>query len=376
MSILYFGKNGCIISHERYIDYIYKETKGSTEFYSFSLKSDLFNIVSPYLRDVQLHNHHCLKNLHCSRNKKKRKKNNSEVNLTYHEVKFIKSIFHEVTANEIVKTKLFSLDSVIDVTNNVEARSASKSHFENISKDSIVQVFNGKNENSTAIIVVIDNKTYIIPAMCQFFNCNILDLPSKISEDIKFDFILLDPPWWNKYIRRKRKKKEEEGYKMMYDKEISSIPLQRLLEKDGLVAVWCTNSPSHLKALTDDIFPSWSIKYVSTWFWIKVTKKGETVCEFSDPPGKQPYERIVFACATERSKSYKNPEDKKIIISIPSAIHSHKPPLSELMNGYLNDTPKCLELFARYLLPGWTSCGDQVLSLQNISLYNMKISTP
>lgn len=61
---------------------------------------------------------------------------------------------------------------------------------------------------------------------------------------------------------------------------------------------------------------------------LKVTKKGVPVCDFSDPPNKQPYERIIFASCLGRNKYLKMPEDKKIIISVPSAIHSHKPPLT------------------------------------------------
>lgn len=56
-------------------------------------------------------------------------------------------------------------------------------------------------------------------------------------------------------------------------------------------------------------------------------------------------------------------------MSVPSSIHSQKPPLSDVMKNYLPKDFKALELFARYLLPNWTSFGNEVLKLQHVSLY-------
>lgn len=41
----------------------------------------------------------------------------------------------------------------------------------------------------------------------------------------------------------------------------------------------------------------------------------------------------------------------------------------ELLIPYLPSTPKCLELFARYLLPNWTSYGLETLKFQHQFLY-------
>lgn len=57
---------------------------------------------------------------------------------------------------------------------------------------------------------------------------------------------------------------------MMYNSEISSIPLKRWISNESLVAVWCTNSKTHLNAVINEIFPKWGLKYVSSWFWLKV----------------------------------------------------------------------------------------------------------
>jgi len=95
-----------------------------------------------------------------------------------------------------------------------------------------------------------------------------------------------------------------------------------------------------------------------------------------------------------------NIPDGKLVISVPSAVHSHKPPLTgvyfkwkvyydfathtaskvkikillkflEIIKEYLPNEPKCLEIFARYLLPGWTSWGLEILKFQHLSLYEI-----
>ncbi|RZC36563.1 methyltransferase-like protein 4, partial [Asbolus verrucosus] len=173
-------------------------------------------------------------------------------------------------------------------------------------------------------------------------------------------------PWWNKYIRRKRKHSDQ-GYNMMFNEQLKNVPLENHLNDDSLVVVWCTNSSQHLNALRDEIFPKWGVKYVGKWYWVKITQSGEVVCPFSKPPRKQPFEQIIFAAKEERA--FPNPPCDKLVVSIPSSLHSHKPPLTRLLESFLPSKPACLEVFARYLLPDWTSYGNEVLRFQHESLY-------
>lgn len=143
------------------------------------------------------------------------------------------------------------------------------------------------------------------------------------------------------------------------------------------------------------------------YFQFQITKYGRTICEFDLPLKKQPFERIFIACHNESIQDFKIP-DEKLIFSIPSAIHSHKPPLHGLWNNIHNlsviknvhflllflfyliefiqvfvfldlfrtylietdDEKSFLELFARYLLPNCTSIGLEVLKLQNLQLFS------
>nr|CAD7569452.1 unnamed protein product [Timema californicum] len=161
-------------------------------------------------------------------------------------------------------------------------------------------------------------------------------------------------------------------YQMMYNKDLVEIPIASLIGPGSLVAVWCTNCESHVNSLKTSVFPAWGLSYLGKWFWIKVTRSGKPVCSFSDPPGKQPFEQIIFGWKETKERVLPLPPDGMVVVSVPSAIHSHKPPLSELLSTFLPENPQCLELFARYLLPGWTSWGLEVLKLQDIMLYEQK----
>ena len=62
----------------------------------------------------------------------------------------------------------------------------------------------------------------------------------------------------------------------------------------------------------------------------------------------------------------------RVIISVPSAIHSHKPPLIEVFKelNMIDENSECLEIFGRNLTPGWTTFGNEALKLQNIRYFD------
>ena len=112
-----------------------------------------------------------------------------------------------------------------------------------------------------------------------------------------------------------------------------------------------------------------------------MTKYGEAVCDFSEA-GKQPYEVILIGRKMMDKSGTTNSENiiedlipkDSVIISTPSAIHSHKPPLSDIINTFVlrenGESKKKLEIFGRYLLSGWTTVGDEVTKLQSVHLFD------
>lgn len=57
-----------------------------------------------------------------------------------------------------------------------------------------------------------------------------------------------------------------------------------------------------------------------------MTQAGDTICNFNSAPGKQPYELLILGSALQKNKV--DIPDGRLMISVPSAVHSHKPPLT------------------------------------------------
>lgn len=334
MSILFENENGYYISHKLYFHKLYE-----TQNWKYNLKSQLFEINVPFKQ----------KKLWRKNTPEKFDENDEDL-----KAKFFKFI-HVLRENDLILIKH-------NVENNEIAVETAELAYEESGKALIMNAFGSNIDN--AKMQQLNNFSFIFPQNCEFFCKDVLDMSMYLKNRL-FDLIILDPPWWNKYIRRKRKKSNH-GYKMMFNKELEDIPVGKLLEEEGLVVVWCTNSNRNMDELLSEIFPKWGIKLISKWYWMKITQTGQPVCDFSDPPGKQPYEQIIFG---SKKTLFKIPDNQKLVVSVPSAIHSHKPPLIKLLKPFLPENPVCLEVFARYLLPNFTSYGNEVLRFQHESLY-------
>lgn len=67
--------------------------------------------------------------------------------------------------------------------------------------------------------------------------------------------------------------------------------------------------------------------------------------------------------------------DQRLLVSVPSTLHSHKPSLSAVLKPYISPNSQCLEMFARSLQSDWTSWGNEVLKFQHISYFTKETNT-
>lgn len=365
MSLLHVSEEGWIVSHLQYLDEIYRKVRYENGFCALGFNKMIFEINSQYLRQNQIAQTIQESQDNTITHKKKRKRLQLLPQKDLEKINHVKQAFGAMMT--VARSKgLFSRNNFFD--NNEVARLASMRFYQDTYSLKDENLY-GSNDTDDAIVSEAHNKKYVFPRKCTFYSYDVRDIEKKIELSNQYDFILLDPPWWNKSIRRKKMKCAEASYKMMYNEELVKIPIKKLLHSNGIVAVWCTNSSNHLNSIINEIFPSWGIIYRAKWYWLKVTQAGDTICNFNSAPGKQPYELLVLGTALEKGKI--DIPGGKLMISVPSAVHSHKPPLTEIIKDYLPDEPKCLEIFARYLLPGWTSWGLEILKFQHLSLYEI-----
>lgn len=249
--------------------------------------------------------------------------------------------------------------------------------------------FHGENNFPQGTTTKFNLQTFLIPSNCKFFNKKIEDIETFLPGNAtnKFDYIVIDPPWKNRYIKRvKKSSANKQGYFTMSDEEILKIPLENYIKKSSIVVVWCTNSESHINSLKSKILAKWKLKLLSTWQWVKVDKNGELFCAIDG--NKKPFEQIFIATHEANESFDERLRQDLFIFSQPSSIHSHKPLLigekfeliitqfrlicglfTDLFCQHLPQPLNCLEIFARNLYENFTSVGLEVLKLQNILLY-------
>nr|XP_040023833.1 N(6)-adenine-specific methyltransferase METTL4 [Gasterosteus aculeatus aculeatus] len=229
-----------------------------------------------------------------------------------------------------------------------------------------------ENEAQWAAVVPLMGGEYVIPPHAAFLLSDFTRIRPLVRCGRRFDLIVMDPPWENKSVKRSRR------YSSLPSSQLKRLPIPTLASPNCLVVTWVTNRPSHLRFVRDELYPHWGLEVVAQWFWVKVTASGEFVFPL-DSDHKKPYEVLVlgrYRCAAgDAASSPGTPEvpveDQRLIVSVPSALHSQKPCLSEVLKPHVGGGAECLELFARSLQPGWTSWGNEVLKFQHTSYFTL-----
>lgn len=350
METIFINEKCCIfLNHKTLIDNLYQQATTCNK-KSYSLQQELFNF-KPKENSISLET-----------------KDSNRIKLTNRKRKA------ETETEIILKEKLF----VQPFLERIQENFTGSTHFtENIPRfwEELQEFpqFHGSNQTNEFQTTQFSQKDFIIPPQTKFFNHKVEDLQKLLPELETYDVIIMDMPWHNKYIKRLKKVKSSLGYQMLDNDSLKKMPIHQLIHTDSLVVIWCTNALQHRKAIEEEFLPKWNLQLLHALKWFKINTLGDLISPLKPEGYKQPYEMVYIAYHKER----KNTNDlKKLIsvdclISIPSIIHSHKPPLITWLKKYLTNSEsfKGLEIFARYLQPQFTSIGLEVLKLMDKRLY-------
>ncbi|XP_038171386.1 N(6)-adenine-specific methyltransferase METTL4 isoform X2 [Arvicola amphibius] len=227
-----------------------------------------------------------------------------------------------------------------------------------------------ENNSSFSRMITLMGQKYLLPPNSSFLLSDISCMQPLLNCSKTFDVIVIDPPWQNKSVKRSNR------YSCLSPQQIKRMPVPKLAAADCLVVTWVTNRQKHLCFVKEELYPSWSVEVIAEWYWVKITRSGEFVFPL-DSPHKKPYECLVLGRFREKTAlELRSPDvnvppvpDGKLIVSVPSLLHSHKPPLAEVLKDYIKPGGQCLELFARNLQPGWMSWGNEVLKFQHVDYF-------
>ena len=322
---------GALISHQKFLEQLYGQ--------EFIMK-DLFDIKTPFMMDEQAR-------ATITAASKKRKKRQE----------FLPSKLELKMLELLKKLEFEQPPTKEDVLENNKKLRLKASEVMNKAVMNYKSLSGGNSSDK-----VMHKGDYVLPPNCRFFS---VDVSKKVFEnETNFKAILMDPPWTNKHV--KRRKNNSDSYQMLSNQEIfDNLPqFDSILDENGLLIIWCTAK------VLDTVkywIENWNLEIKATWYWLKLTKSGQTVTNWNHPH-KKPYEPLIIA---GHPKSQIQVENEWILASVPSGIHSHKPPLWPILRdmNLLGDKDECLEIFGRYLLPFTTTFGNQCLLFQSKNVF-------
>ncbi|KAF2766299.1 MT-A70-domain-containing protein [Teratosphaeria nubilosa] len=186
----------------------------------------------------------------------------------------------------------------------------------------------------------------------------------------EFDFCVIDPPWPSRSVKRTHRTAGSTYATSATVEELKALLLGTRLDTlmaDGcLVGMWITNKPAVRDVVlgSSGIFSQWGLSLTEEWIWLKTTMHGEPVTQL-DGLWRRPYEVLLLGRKqSEPSASTGDSSDvvRRVILAVPD-LHSRKPCLKSLIEEKMADASsyKALEVFARHLVAGWWSWGNECI---------------
>ncbi|KAI9726786.1 MAG: hypothetical protein M1828_000642 [Chrysothrix sp. TS-e1954] len=235
------------------------------------------------------------------------------------------------------------------------------------------------NDTNTSCTLEIQSKfaslpgfTFHVPPRSAFIlsRCEVPSLLHSVARQFaskgRFDFILLDPPWPNRSASRKSSYRTNSDLRSL-EELLVGLDLDMHIATGGYIAVWITNRPAvrELVLGASGLFKVWNISLVEEWAWMKVTQQGEPVTPINGT-WRKPYEILLIGKAPLDRMLVAEPMDtvtRRTVLAVPD-LHSRKPCLKQIFERILlqgREDYRGLEVFARHLVSGWLSWGDEVL---------------
>ncbi len=183
-----------------------------------------------------------------------------------------------------------------------------------------------------------------------------------------YSVILSDPPWqfvgWANSNRS-----PERHYPTMPLESICSLPVKNIANSNSILFLW---SPLSFLERALQVMKEWGFKYSTEFTWVKTAKNGNIRIGMGGNV-RNTSEHLLIG------KRGNFPLPKNNFPSTFQALqtdHSRKPPRSyEIIENMYPDASR-IELFARYVYPGWTGVGNEAEPLpKNVYIPKGKMYT-
>lgn len=259
------------VIHQNDIGFLICHRKFSEEIYGKPYKSVLFDLRTPFLKDLEAQAE--AKALECGLprvRKRKRKKVTGEGNSLPLEESKVTSFLLQLSTFFMPKPTAADLHE-----NNRPSRDAvaqlMSSPFAIQCQNVAVEQSAFTNSSDQVTQEEIFGQQFLLPPFSEFYKQNVEELSLLVNAGRRFSLVVIDPPWTNRFIKRKRTTEGKTGrYHSMSNEFLAQMPISSFCADNCLVAIWCTNSATHINELFNTLLPAWNLSYVATWYWIKV----------------------------------------------------------------------------------------------------------
>lgn len=228
MSVLFSSGNSSLISHESFINRIYDGViSNDGERSSYKINANLFELNVPYrykTPDETQTKKRQRKIINKTRNAVAEEHREEYELVLFSSSQFKISILSNVTFYLQIERIKLNLAKFIAECRQQNVLSFEEDEARNLTNETLKQFldqwqsvecsyganFNGGNESKNPVIIELNGTSHLIPPKCTFSNADIQTI-ERIGAADGYDFIIMDPPWWNKYVRRSRKFNSENG---------------------------------------------------------------------------------------------------------------------------------------------------------------------
>jgi site-specific DNA-methyltransferase (adenine-specific) len=174
---------------------------------------------------------------------------------------------------------------------------------------------------------------------------------------MKYQIVLCDPPWRLSYVKETKAgfNVYDLPYSQMSDKEIMSLPVKRIIDKNAILFMWVIDS--RIKIIKE-LFVSWGFEYKTCAFvWNKIRKDGNGV---NANLGMYSRKSCEFLFVGTKGKCLAKYHTQNQYFPQPKREHSRKPDeIRDMIVKMCGDLPR-IELFARQVTPGWDAIGYDI----------------
>lgn len=183
------------------------------------------------------------------------------------------------------------------------------------------------------------------------------DIGELIRRGEKFAVIYADPPWsFDVYSGKGKERSAERHYDTMTLDEIRSLAVGRLAAEDCVLMLWAV-WPELPGAL--DVIEAWGFEYKTCGLiYLKTNPRAGGLATGMGYWSRANTEPCLLAT---RGSPQRLAADVKQVIEAPRGDHSEKPEEAARRIERLLPGPY-LELFSRRERPGWTVCGNEILT--------------